>query len=36
MDGAESAVSDLDRDHLFIQLCSGVQRLSGRRVVETR
>lgn len=35
VDGAESAVNgDLDRDHLFIQLYGGVQRLSGRRVVE--
>ena len=32
VDGAESAVNgDLDRDHLFIQLYGGVQRLSGRR-----
>ena len=32
---AESAVnSDLDRDHLFIQLYGGVQRLSGRRVIQ--
>ena len=32
---AESAVnSDLDRDNLFIQLYGGVQRLSGRRIVE--
>ncbi len=30
VDGAESAVNgDLDRDHLFIQLYGGVQRLSG-------
>ena len=35
VDGAETAVNgDLDRDHLFIQLYGGVQRLSGRRVVE--
>ena len=35
VDGAESAINgDLDRDHLFIQLYGGVQRLSGRRVVE--
>ena len=35
VDGAESAVNqDLDRDHLFIQLYGGVQRLSGRRIVE--
>ena len=32
---AESAVnSDLDRDHLFIQLYCGVQRLSGRRMIQ--
>lgn len=32
---AESAVnSDLDRDHLFIQLYGGVQRLSGRKVIQ--
>ena len=32
---AESAVnSDLDRDNLFIQLYGGVQRLSGRRVIQ--
>ena len=32
---AESAVnSDLDRDHLFIQLYGGVQRLSGRRMIQ--
>lgn len=35
LEGAESAVnSDLDRDHLFIQLYGGVQRLSGRRVIQ--
>ena len=35
LEGAESAAnSDLDRDHLFIQLYGGVQRLSGRRIVE--
>lgn len=35
LDGAESAANqDLDRDHFFIQLYGGVQRLSGRRVVE--
>ena len=35
VDGAETAINqDLDRDHLFIQLYGGVQRLSGRRVVE--
>ena len=35
LDGAERAVNqDLDRDHFFIQLFGGVQRLSGRRVVE--
>ena len=35
VDGAETAVNqDLDRDHLFIQLYGGVQRLSGRRIVE--
>ena len=33
--GAEAAVNqDLDRSHIFIQLFGGVQRLSGRRVVE--
>ena len=33
LEGAESAAnSDLDRDHLFIQLYGGVQMLSGRRV----
>ena len=32
---AESAVnSDLDRDHLFIQLYGGMQRLSGRKVIQ--
>lgn len=31
LDGAERAVNqDLDRDHFFIQLFGGVQRLSGR------
>ena len=35
LEGAENAVNqDLDRDHLFIQLYGGVQRLSLRRVVE--
>ncbi len=35
LDGAEQAANqDLDRDHLFIQLYGGVQRLSGRRVME--
>ena len=35
LEGAESAAnSDLDRDHLFIQLYGGVQRLSGRRVIQ--
>ena len=35
VDGAEGAVNeDLDRNHWFIQLYGGVQRLSGRRVVE--
>jgi hypothetical protein len=35
VDGAESAINDLlDRDHLFIQLYGGAQRLLGRRVVE--
>ena len=35
VDGAESAVNqDLDREHWFIQLYGGVQRLSGRRIVE--
>lgn len=35
LEGAESAVnSDLDRDHLFIQLYGGVQHLSGRRVIQ--
>ena len=35
LDGAERAVNqDLDRDHFFIQLFGGVQRLCGRRVVE--
>ena len=35
LEGAESAVnSDLDRDHLFIQLYGGVQNLSGRRVIQ--
>lgn len=33
--GAETAVNqDLDRDHLFIQLYGGIQRLTGRRMVE--
>jgi len=33
--GAETAVNqDLDRDHLFIQFYGGVQRLTGRRMVE--
>ena len=32
---AETAVNqDLDRDHLFIQLYGGIQRLTGRRMVE--
>ena len=35
VDGAESAGNqDLDREHWFIQLYGGVQRLSGRRIVE--
>lgn len=35
VDGSEGAVNqDLDRDHLFIQLYGGVERLVGRRVVE--
>ncbi|MEQ2455877.1 DHHW family protein [Flavonifractor hominis] len=35
LEGAESAANqDLDRHHLFIQLYGGVQRLTGRRVVE--
>ena len=35
VDGAETAVNqDLDRDHLFIQLYGGIQRLTGRRMVE--
>lgn len=35
LDGAEAAVNkDLDRDHLFIQLYGGAQRLAGRRMVE--
>ena len=35
LEGAESAINqDLDRDHLFIQLYGGVQRITGRRVVE--
>ena len=35
LEGAESAAnSDLDRDHLFIQLYGGVQRLSGRRLIQ--
>lgn len=35
LEQAETAVnSDLDRDHLFIQLYGGVQRLSGRRVIQ--
>lgn len=35
LEGAESAVnSDLDRDHLFIQLYGGVQNISGRRVIQ--
>ncbi len=35
LEGAESAVNqDLDRDHWFIQLYGGVQRLTLRRVVE--
>ena len=33
--GAETAVNeDLDRDHWFIQLYGGVQRLSGRRLIQ--
>ena len=33
--GAETAVNqDLDRDHLFIQIYGGIQRLIGRRMVE--
>ena len=33
--GAETAVNeDLDRDHYFIQLYGGVQRLSGRRLIQ--
>ena len=32
---AETAVNqDLDRDHLFIQLYGGIQRITGRRMVE--
>ena len=35
LEEAEPAVnSDLDRNHLFIQLYGGVQRLSGRRVIQ--
>lgn len=35
LDQAESAVNeDLDRDHLFIQLYGGVQRVSGRRLIQ--
>ena len=35
VDGTETAVNqDLDRKHWFIQLYGGVQRLSGRRIVE--
>ena len=35
LEGAETAVNtDLDRDHLFIQLYGGVQRLSGRRLIQ--
>ena len=35
LEGAESAANrDLDREHLFIQLYGGVQRLALRRVVE--
>ena len=35
LEEAESAVnSDLDRDHLFIQIYGGVQRLSGRKVIQ--
>lgn len=35
LEQAETAVnSDLDRNHLFIQLYGGVQRLSGRRVIQ--
>ncbi len=35
LEGAEAAANrDLDRDHLFIQLYGGVQRLTARRVVE--
>ena len=35
LEEAETAVNgDLDRDHLFIQLYGGVQRLSGRRVIQ--
>ena len=35
LEEAESAAnSDLDRNHLFIQLYGGIQRLTGRRVVE--
>ena len=35
LEGAESAANgDLDRDHLFIQLYGGVQRLSGRRLIQ--
>ena len=33
--GAETAVNqDMDRDHLFIQIYGGIQRLTGRRMVE--
>ena len=33
--GAETAINqDLDRDHLFIQLYGGIQRLTGKRMVE--
>ena len=35
LEGAEAALDqDLDRDHFFIQLYGGFQRLTGRRVVE--
>ena len=35
LEGGEAAVNqDLDRDHLFIQLYGGVQRLSGRRLIQ--
>ena len=34
LEGGEAAVNkDLDRDHYFIQLYGGVQRLSGRRLI---